>query len=52
MKGYWTGGQKSVHECFLTEGEKARLLHDMALVLEESEDSFLLNIYQSFFRAP
>jgi CRISPR-associated protein Cas2 len=42
VKGYSTGGQKSVHECFLTEGEKARLLHDMAQVLEEDEDSFLL----------
>jgi CRISPR-associated protein Cas2 len=42
VKGYSTGGQKSVHECFLTEGEKAHLLHDMALVLEEDEDSFLL----------
>lgn len=42
VRGYSTGGQKSVHECFLTEAEKARLLHDMALVLEEDEDSFLL----------
>lgn len=42
VKGYSTGGQKSVHECFLSEGEKAQLLHDMALVLEEDEDSFLL----------
>ena len=42
VKGYSTGGQKSVHECFLTAGEKAQLLHDMALVLEEDEDSFLL----------
>ena len=42
VKGYSTGGQKSVHECFLTAGEKAHLLHDMALVLEEDEDSFLL----------
>jgi len=42
VKGYSTGGQKSVHECFLTDGEKARLLQDMALVLEEDEDSFLL----------
>jgi len=41
VKGYATGGQKSVHECFLTDGEKADLLHDMAYVLEE-EDSFLL----------
>lgn len=42
VKGYSTGGQKSVHECFLTLGEKSQLLHDMALVLEEDEDSFLL----------
>lgn len=42
VKGYSTGGQKSVHECFLTAGEKAHLLHDMTLVLDEDEDSFLL----------
>jgi CRISPR-associated protein Cas2 len=42
VKGYSTGGQKSVHECFLTAGERARLLCDMEAVLNESEDSFLL----------
>lgn len=42
VKGFSTGGQKSVHECFLTEGERARLLADAAMVLEEAEDSFLL----------
>lgn len=42
VKGYATGGQKSAYECWLTEGEKSALLHDMALVLEEGEDSFLL----------
>jgi CRISPR-associated protein Cas2 len=42
VKGYSTGGQKSVHECFLTAGERTHLLRDMAAVLEESEDSFLL----------
>jgi CRISPR-associated protein Cas2 len=42
VKGYSTGGQKSVHECFLTEAEKAHLVHHMSLVLEEEEDSFLL----------
>jgi CRISPR-associated protein Cas2 len=42
VKGYSTGGQKSVHECFLTAGERAGLLCDMAAVLEEDEDSFLL----------
>ena len=42
VKGYSTGGQKSVHECFLTAGERARLLYDMSAVLKEAEDSFLL----------
>jgi CRISPR-associated protein Cas2 len=42
VKGYSTGGQKSVHECFLTAGERARLLRDMAAVLVQAEDSFLL----------
>lgn len=42
VKGYATGGQKSAYECWLSESEKTALLHDMALVLEEDEDSFLL----------
>lgn len=42
VKGHATGGQKSAYECFLTPAEEARLLQDMALVLEEDEDSFLL----------
>lgn len=42
VKGSATGGQKSAYECWLSEGEKQALLHDMALVLEENEDSFLL----------
>jgi CRISPR-associated protein Cas2 len=42
VKGYSTGGQKSVHECFLTAGERARLLRDMVAVLVQAEDSFLL----------
>ena len=42
VKGYATGGQKSAYECWLSDGEKAALLHDMALVLEEGKDSFLL----------
>lgn len=42
VKGYATGGQKSAYECFLTEGEKARLLQDMAQVLDEDQDSFML----------
>ena len=42
VKGYATGGQKSAYECFLTDGERSAMLHDMALVLEEQEDNFLL----------
>jgi CRISPR-associated protein Cas2 len=42
VKGYATGGQKSVYECFLSPVEKARLMQDMAWVLDENEDSFLL----------
>jgi CRISPR-associated protein Cas2 len=42
VKGYSTGGQKSVHECFLTAGERSLLLRDVAAVLDEADDSFLL----------
>jgi len=42
LKGYATGGQKSAYECWLSNGEKAELLHDMALILEEDADRFLL----------
>jgi CRISPR-associated protein Cas2 len=42
VRGYSTGGQKSVHECFLTAAERGRLLLDVAHVLDEAEDSFLL----------
>lgn len=42
VKGHATGGQKSAYECFLSEAEQTHLLHDMALVLDEDEDSFLL----------
>lgn len=37
-----TGGQKSVHEVFLTPAERDELLHDMALILNEATDRFLL----------
>ena len=39
---YATGGQKSVHELYLTAAERLRLLADMMLLLEKSEDRFLL----------
>jgi len=42
VKGYSTGGQKSVHECFLTAGERGKLIRDVARVLAETDDSFLL----------
>jgi len=42
VKAYATGGQKSVYEIFLTAAEKGDLLKDMAQVLNETEDSFLL----------
>jgi CRISPR-associated protein Cas2 len=42
VKGYATGGQKSVHECFLTAGERAWLLFSMSALLKEADDSFLL----------
>jgi CRISPR-associated protein Cas2 len=42
IKAYATGGQKSFYEIFLTDGEKADLFHDVALVLDETEDRFFL----------
>ena len=42
VRAYATGGQKSVHEVFLTPAERGELLHDMALILDETEDCFLL----------
>mgnify|MGYP000241756790 CR=1 FL=1 len=42
MKGYATGGQKSVFECFLTEGERNRLLAAMNQTLDLDVDSLLL----------
>lgn len=42
VRAHATGGQKSVHEVYLTPGEHRELLHDMSLLLEENEDRFLL----------
>lgn len=42
VRAYATGGQKSVHEIFLTPAERSRLMHDMAFILNEEEDRFLL----------
>jgi len=42
VKGYATGGQKSAYECFLTPAEKKTLIEEMAALVEQHEDSFLL----------
>lgn len=42
VRAYSTGGQKSVHEIFLTPAERHELLHDMSLLLEDTEDRFML----------
>lgn len=42
VRGYTTGGQKSVHEVFLTPGERRGLLHSMAQLIDEQEDRFFL----------
>jgi len=42
VRRYATGGQKSVHEVFLTPPERGELLHELALILDEAEDRFLL----------
>ena len=42
VRGFATGGQKSVHEIWLTVAEKAVLLHSLAAVLDAVEDRFFL----------
>lgn len=42
MKGYASGGQKSVFECFLSERERDRLVAEMEATLDWSSDRFLL----------
>lgn len=42
LRGFASGGQKSVFECFLTATEKQILLDDMALVINPLEDRFIL----------
>lgn len=42
VRAYATGGQKSVHEIFLSRGECTELLHNMALLLDEEHDRFFL----------
>lgn len=41
-RAYATGGQKSVHEVFLTPAERRKLLEDMSALLDLETDRFLL----------
>lgn len=38
LKGYSTGGQKSVYECFLTHGELRQVTERLHDLIEEEED--------------
>jgi CRISPR-associated protein Cas2 len=38
LKGYSTGGQKSVYECFLTEGELRAIIRKLEELIYEEED--------------
>ena len=42
VKRYATGGQKSAYECFLTRGERQKLLPEIQQVLDLDVDRFLL----------
>jgi CRISPR-associated protein Cas2 len=39
---YATGGQKSVHELFLTPSERQTLIEDMDALIDQASDRFLL----------
>lgn len=42
VRAFATGGQKSVHEVFLTAGEKGELLKSITGLLDHTEDRFFL----------
>jgi CRISPR-associated protein Cas2 len=42
LRGFSSGGQKSVFECFLTPAEKAQLLEAIGQVINPEEDRFIL----------
>lgn len=42
LRRYSSGGQKSVHECFLTDAEKESLLREAGEVMDFREDHFLV----------
>ncbi len=42
VRAYATGGQYSVHECWLTPAERAQLIVDAESILDADEDRMLL----------
>lgn len=38
LKGYSTGGQKSVYECYLTKGEFRTVSEELGRIIEEEDD--------------
>lgn len=42
LRGYATGGQKSVFECYLNRTERTQLVEAVREVIDPSEDRFLL----------
>ncbi len=42
VRAWATGGQKSVHECWLTAAELRQLRRRMLRIMDESEDSLLI----------
>ena len=42
LRGYASGGQKSVFECFLTHAEKSCLLENISAIIDPKKDRFIL----------
>lgn len=42
LRAYASGGQKSVFECYLSAAEKTDLIQQINLVIDKSEDRFIL----------
>lgn len=42
LRGYASGGQKSVFECYLTATEKSCLLNNISEIVDSEEDRFIL----------
>ncbi len=42
VRGYASGGQKSVFECFLSPAEKTELLETVSQIIDHQEDRFML----------